>query len=134
MKDIKTYFRPVTALSLAVMLAGCAGGAYKQGNWANSDVESDWDIDSAVCLQHAENLTQDDLDEINRIKQESEEAASTIGQTASGFGDYYDDSGISSYLSAAAGIFGGAKSSSAEETVKEQKFSACLEDKGWENQ
>ncbi len=132
MKDIKAYFRPVTALSLAVMLAGCAGGAYKQGNWVNSGVESDWDIDSAVCLQHAENLTQDDLDEINRIKQESKKVASVAGQVASGLGDY-DDSGILSYLSATTGMFGGARSSSAEETVKEKKFSACLEDKGWAN-
>ncbi len=59
-------------------------------------------------------------------------ASETASDLSSGYGDPALDN-VATVLSAVAGMFGGAKSSSAEETVKERKFTACMENKGWES-
>ncbi len=125
---------------MAAQLAGCGCGAYAQGNWGHSNAAADWDLDAAVCLQRSEALTEEDLDEITRIQRESQEIAeiaSVASEAASKLSSGYDVPALDNVakgLSVVAGMFSGAKSSSAEETVKERKFTACLENKGWESQ
>ena len=119
----------ITVLLFAVFMAGCAGGAYQPSNWAHSDGDTDWDIDSAVCLQHSENLTEYDREEIEKLKREAEANAET---TLSALSQYDDDP--DSTVSIVIGLFGaiaGGKISTIEETYKEDRFASCLRAKGW---
>ncbi len=126
----KTLLAAPAALTLAVVMTGCAGGAYKQGNWAHSGYEADWDIDSAICLRHSETLTADDLEAIEEMKEQNQEVTDSVNEVAEASSAYGD----STYANYAAGLFGafvGARNSNAEEIYKEQKFTACLQEKGW---
>ena len=126
---MKKFSPTITALLFAVFMAGCAGGAYQPSNWAHSDGDADWDIDSAVCLQHSENLTEYDREEIEKLKREAEANAET---TLSALSQYDDDP--DSTVSIVSGLFGaiaGGKISTIEETYKEDRFASCLRAKGW---
>ena len=121
----------ITALLFVVFMAGCAGGAYQPSNWAHSAGDADWDIDSAVCLQHSENFTEYDRQEIEKLKREAEANAETVLSAASTLS--YDDD-LDSAASVVSGLFGaiaGGKISTIEETYKEDRFASCLRAKGW---
>jgi len=98
--------------------------------------EADWDVDSAVCLQRSETFTDEDMETIERIKErgrgkkESARVADKASQSAG------SDIGESERLalklaSGAMNFLGALDEQTAEEKVRESKFSACMEEKGW---
>lgn len=117
----------ILTLSLTVLLAGC-GGVYKQSDWAHSNTEADWDIDSAVCLQESETLTAEDLAAIEKKKQAFKGSGRAFNSPTTG-ANADIVSALSGLLStpAAAGV------ATAEETHKQGKFSACINAKDWES-
>ncbi|WP_424947257.1 hypothetical protein [Candidatus Spongiihabitans sp.] len=126
---MKNMTQGIAATLLAALLAGCASGAvYQQKNWVHSNAEADWDIDSAVCLQRSEQVTEADQQRIAEI----EHNAALVGNTLSNLGDTLatldDDYG---YLGAIGGIFSGSKSATAEEQMQQEKFTRCLNEKNW---
>ena len=127
---MKTFLPALTALTLAMLVAGC-GGAYKQGKWAHSGTEADWDIDAAVCLRRSEALSEDDLEEIEEMKERNQDVANAVGEQASLGSSYGADNSYANYASGLFGAFVGARNANAEEIYKEQKFIECLEEKGW---
>lgn len=127
---MKNVTQSITVTMLVAVLAGCAtGAAYQQKVWVNSNAYADWDIDSAVCLHHSEQLTEEDQQRIVEIRQD----AALVGDTLSSTGDllsiYNDDYG---YLGVIGRIFSGSKSATAEEQMQQEKFTKCMNEKNWE--
>ncbi len=129
---MEAFLRAITALSFAVFITGCMSVAYKKGNWAHSG-DADWDIDSAVCLQHSENLTEEDLENIVKIKEAAQVSA---GIARSTWSTTYDDTmgSSASVVSGLLGVLAGTQTATAEESYKANKFISCLEEKGWKRE
>ncbi|WP_423908277.1 hypothetical protein [Candidatus Spongiihabitans sp.] len=127
---MKNITQSITITMLVALLAGCASGAaYQQKGWANSTEHADWDIDSAICLQRSEQLTEEDQQRIVEIKQNAAlvgDALSSAGDTLSVIDDDYG------YLGAFGGLFSGSKSATAEEQMQQEKFTKCMNEKNWE--
>jgi len=129
--------RQIIIYGLCLLCAGCgAGTSYQHGSWRHQQQEADWDVDSAVCLQRSETFTDEDMETIERIKErgrgkkESARVADKASQSAG------SDIGESERLalklaSGAMNFLGALDEQTAEEKVRESKFSACMEEKGW---
>lgn len=127
-------------IAAAVSLVACSGGVYRQLHWANTDSEADWDIDSAVCLQHSETLTPQDHERIAEIKDAAAAVADAAGSLSSFYSDVSDssDDDALSQLVSLIGLVGSGiasmQATTAEDKVKREKFAICLLDKGWGTQ
>lgn len=127
---MKNVTQNITMTMLVVLLVGCASGtAYQQKGWANPNEDADWDIDSAVCLQRSEQLTEVDQQRIEEIKQTAALAGNALSSAGDTLSILNDDYG---YLGAIGGIFSGSKSATAEEQMQQEKFTKCMNEKSWE--
>ncbi len=126
------YLMKITAtLAMIILLSGCAtGSVYKQSDWSNSNDESDWDIDSVVCLEYSEHLTVDDQEKIAEIQATAAEAASSVGGSLDTVAAVTDNEYLG-YASSIVSAFSTSKSVTAEEQVKQDKFAKCMKDKNW---
>ncbi len=125
---MKTINKLILLSIASLFMASCASNAYKQGNWANTDTERDWDIDSAVCLQKSEKLDASDLERVQQIKKDNQTAQSTFStlETAN-----TSNSDLVSAISLLGTAFSTSEEIGAEDTVIAEKFANCLKDKSW---
>ena len=122
---------------LALFCVGCvAGGSYRQSTWINANRGSDWDIDSALCLEYSEIFSDEDWSEVKKIKEDAYrlKAASLqvnqgVSRNSSGEALYFASEAIAGLMSFVAH----SDESSAEAEVRENKFSSCMAEKNWQN-
>lgn len=114
----------LTAISLTI--AAC-GSTYKRAAWTNSVAESDWDIDSAICLQKSQKLNKSDLERVNQIKSESDEMKQVLQHNAQQSGG----SDAANVINVLGAMFAESTKATAEDSVKDEKFEKCLKNKGW---
>jgi len=129
--------RQIIIYGLCLLCAGCAAGtSYQHGSWMHQHQEADWDLDSAICLQRSETLTDEDMETIERIKErgrDKKESARVADKASESAGSVIGESErFALRLLSGAMSFGGAlDEQTAEEQVRESKCSACMEEKGW---
>jgi len=129
--------RQIIIYGLCLLCAGCAAGtSYQHGSWMHQHQEADWDLDSAICLQRSETLTDEDMETIERIKErgrDKKESARVADKASESAGSVIGESErFALRLLSGAMSFGGAlDEQTAEEKVRESKFSACIEENGW---
>lgn len=121
----------LTAISLTI--AACGSTPYKKTNWTNSVAESDWDIDSAICLHKSQKLNNDDLKRVNQIRLKSDQMNQALQHNAtqqSGGSDAANS--VISALGVLGAMFAESAKATAEDTVKDENFNRCLKSKGWD--
>ncbi len=119
-----------------VVCVGCgAGTSYQRGSWIHSNSESDWDIDSAVCLGQSDTVTEEDERAIKSIKERARDlksAATTITRSVDQTISREADLALV-VLSGLISFRGNFDEQTADEKVRENKFSSCMAEKGWEH-
>ncbi len=120
----------VVIMSLFVALAGC-GGEYSAANWAHYNIETDWDIDSAVCLAESEKLTKDDLETIAETKRSAALGNDNMQANVNSLQSAYGSSDLLDALSGLSSAFSSFTEITAEDAHKTNKFERCLTSKGW---
>lgn len=142
---MKNHTKNSLALLCAVSIfvcVGCSAQAYKQISWTHPS-GNDWDIDSAICLQHSGTLTAADQAEIKRIeasaksdKQSAQVMADTyqIGETMQSLQGVPVDEDLGLAMDVVTGALSfvaSAEEQTATEVVKKNKFAACMRNRGW---
>lgn len=126
------YWRKVVAACVgctALLLGACAGEVYRPSTWMHAAPDTDFDVDSALCLERSE-LTADDAKRVAQIRAN----ASTYGEV---FGDaayhssYVGDHDAAELLSFIGSLIASHQSTTAEEKVRSLKFAECMVARGW---
>lgn len=121
----------LTALwCISLFMSACATTSYQQGDWTSSNKDRDWDIDSAVCLQKSEKFNADDLERVEQIKEDAQLNQDMAGmlEDANQYGT--QDTGLT-VVTTVLSLLAGSDKVTAEDTVRDEKFNKCLEDKSW---
>ncbi len=129
--------RQIIISGLFLLCVGCgAGTSYQPGSWMHQQREADWDVDSAICLQRSATFVEEDREAIERIKErarDKRDSANVAAKTTQAAGSAMGETErIALRLLSGAMSFGGTMDEqTAEEKVRENKFAACMKEKGW---
>lgn len=120
--------------AISIIITACSTTSYKKTGWTNASKESDWDLDSAICLQKSQQLDDNDLQKIVAIKLEAQQNAASLNQMRFQQLNQDQQSGVTNVINAINTIrtmFATSREVAAEETIKEENFARCLENRSW---
>ena len=119
--------RIMSLLVFTLFMSGCATDIYQPAAWSASSVESDWDVDSALCEKRAfdRELTVAEKEKM-KANQDLVKAGSDFNSTMSQM------SGMDTTLvDLSSGLLIGLMPSQADTGVKDSEFLNCMTERGW---